>query len=96
MNTAGWSVYLTEDVANAVYITWSAHHATQKRSKPFEVRISALMPLMRDQAHSVATIKHALKKICDTVAFLNPGQTPVVVAETTFLCSSKANPVDMA
>lgn len=38
------------------------------------------MPLMRDQAHSVATIKHVLK-ICDTVAFLNPGQTPVVAAD---------------
>lgn len=74
-------VLLTENVEDAVCITWSAHHAIQKRSKPFEVSISALMPLMRDQAHSVATIKHALEKICETTAFLNPGQTPVVAAD---------------
>ena len=73
-------VFLTE-VADAVNITWSAHHATQKRSHPFEVSISAMMPLWRDQAHSVATIKHAMAKIHDTAAFLNPGQTPVIVAD---------------
>ncbi len=82
-------VFLNEDVADVVCITWSAHHATQKRSKPFEVSISALMPLMRNQAHSVATIKHALKKICDTVAFLNPGQTPVVVADQPLYALAK-------
>lgn len=71
----------TENVEDAVCITWSAHYAIQKRSKPFEVGISALMPLMRAQAHSVATSKHALEKICDTTAFLNPGQTPVVSAD---------------
>lgn len=37
-----------EEMADAVCITWSSHHATQKRSKPFDVSISALMPLMRD------------------------------------------------
>ncbi|KAJ7388335.1 hypothetical protein OS493_038334 [Desmophyllum pertusum] len=74
-------VFLTEDVADAVSITWSAHHATQKRSHPFEVSISAMMPLWRDQAHSVATIKHAMAKVRDTVAFLNPGQTPVIAAD---------------
>ena len=72
--------WLEEDVSDSVSITWSAHHAARKRSKPFEVSISALMPLLRDQAHSVATMKHAMKKICDTVAFLNPGQIPVIAA----------------
>ena len=68
-------------MADAVSITWSAHHATQKRSSPFEVSLSAIMPLWRDQAHSVATIKHAMAKVRDTVAFLNPGQTPVIAAD---------------
>ena len=74
-------VSLTENVSDGVSITWSAHHAARKRSKPFEVSISALMPLLRDQAHSVATMKHAMKKICDTVAFPNPGQIPVIAAD---------------
>ena len=82
-------VFLTEDVADAVSITWSAHHATQKRSHPFEVSISAVMPLWRDQAHSVATIKHAMAKVRDTVAFLNPGQTPVIAADQPLYALAK-------
>ena len=40
-----------------------------------------MMPLWRDQAFSVATIKHTMAKIRDTMAFLNPGQTPVIAAD---------------
>ena len=72
---------LSQSVDDAVSITWVSHHAMQKRSQPFEVSITSLLPLLRDQAHSVATLKHAMKKIRDTVAFLNPGQTPVIAAD---------------
>ena len=68
-------------MTDTVSITWAVHHATQKRGKSFEVGISSLLPLIRAQAHYVATIKHAMEKIRDTVAFLNPGQTPVLVAD---------------
>ena len=40
-----------------------------------------LLPLLQDETHSVATIKHALQKIRETVRFLNPGQIPVVTAD---------------
>lgn len=39
------------------------------------------MPLFRDQAHSVATIKHVMDKVRDTVGLLNPGQIPVNTAD---------------
>ena len=67
-------VSLTENVTDAVSITWAVHHDTQKRVKQFEVSISSLLPFIIDQAHSVATIKHAIEKFRDTVAFLNPAQ----------------------
>ena len=41
-------------------------------------------PLLRDQAHSVATSKHVMDKISGTVltvAFLNPSQVPVIAAD---------------
>jgi len=53
----------------------------QKRGQPFKVSITSLLPLLRDEAHSIATVKHVLEKIKETVQFLNPGQTPVVAAE---------------
>ena len=74
-------VIVTENVTDTACITWSAHHAAQNRVQPFEVSISALMPLLRDQAHSVATMKHAMDKVRDAVAHLNPGQTPVIAAD---------------
>ncbi|KAK1906058.1 Nicotinate phosphoribosyltransferase [Dissostichus eleginoides] len=57
-----------------VDVTWSAHHASKKRHPTFEVGITSLLPLLRDQAHSVATVRHVMDKIKDIVAFLNPGQ----------------------
>lgn len=83
-------VNLTEEVGNGTSITWSAHHATQRRDEGvFEVSITALMPLLRDLAHSVATIKHMMNKVRDTVTFLNPGQVPVVTADQPIYALAK-------
>ena len=53
----------------------------QEKNSQFEVSITALLPLLRDQAHSVATIKHVMDKISDTVELLNPGQVPFIAAD---------------
>ena len=83
-------VCVTEEVDSAVNVTWSVHHASKKRSAPFDiVSITALLPLLRDQAHSVATIKHVMNKISDTVAFLNPGQVPVIAADQPIYAVAK-------
>eukprot|EP00745_Piridium_sociabile_P026562 TRINITY_DN4240_c0_g2_i9.p1 TRINITY_DN4240_c0_g2~~TRINITY_DN4240_c0_g2_i9.p1 ORF type:complete len:1084 (-),score=281.98 TRINITY_DN4240_c0_g2_i9:490-3741(-) len=72
-----------------VDVTWSAHHASQKRGQPFEVSITSLLPLLRDQAHSVATVKHVMDKIKDIVALLNPGQVPVIAADQPIYAVAK-------
>ncbi|KAJ8377453.1 hypothetical protein AAFF_G00260110 [Aldrovandia affinis] len=72
-----------------VDVTWSAHHASQKRGKPFEVSITSLLPLLRDQAHSVATVKHVMDKIKEIVAFLNHGQVPVIAADQPIYAVAK-------
>ena len=82
-------VSVTERVGDTLSITWAAHHAAQKRSQPFQVSMTSLLPLIRDQAHSVATIKHAMGKIRDTVAFLNQGQTPVIAADQPLFALAK-------
>ena len=74
-------VIVTEEVDGAVNLTWSAHHASMKRGPEFEVSITSLLPLLRDQAHSAATVKHVMQKVQDAVAFLNPGQVPVITAK---------------
>ncbi len=72
-----------------VDVTWSAHHASQKRSLPFEVSITSLLPLLRDQAHSVATVKHVMGKVHDIATFLNPGQVPVIAADQPIYAVAK-------
>lgn len=75
-------VSVTEEVDGAVNFNWfSAHHAFKKRSPTFEVSIASLLPLLRDEAHSIVAIWHVMDKIKDTVALLNPGQVPVITAD---------------
>ena len=82
-------VMLTENVDAQMSISWSAHHAKQRRNQPFEVSISSLLPLLRDSAHSVATIKHCMNKIGETVRFLNPEQIPVIAADQPLFALAK-------
>ena len=69
--------------------SFPAHHASQRRGKPFEVSISSLLPLLRDQAHSVATVKHVMDKIREIVAFLNPSQVPIIAADQPIYAVAK-------
>ena len=48
-------------------ITWSPHHASKKRGPVFEVSITSLLPLPRDQVHSVVTMRHVMDKIKATL-----------------------------
>ena len=52
-------------------VTWSANHASQKRGKSFVVSIMSLLPLLRDEAHLVATVKHVIDKTREIVASLS-------------------------
>jgi hypothetical protein len=42
------------------------------------------MPILQEQAHSVATIKHAMDKVKEETSFLNPRQTPVMACDQSF------------
>ena len=88
-NQLNWlnKVNLTQD--DSVKITWSSHFSMFSKDKPFEVSISSLMPLLRDQAHDVATIKHSLEKIKEAVFFLIPTQGPVVTLDQPLFALAK-------
>jgi len=74
-------VRLTEEIDNSVHITWSAYNASQVMDHQMEVSVSALMPLLRDKAQEISTVKHAMDKIKEALAYLNPSQTPVISAD---------------
>ena len=64
-----------------VDITWPSHHADMKRGPAFKACMFTLLPLLRDRAHSVATVLHVMDKIRDAVKLLNHGQVPVITAD---------------
>ena len=53
----------TQEVNASMRVTWASHYSHLAKDIHFEVGVSSLLPLLRDQAHDVATIKHALDKI---------------------------------
>ena len=82
-------VHLTKEFTDSVQVTWSAHNAAQIREQCFAISMSALMPLLRDQAHEMPTIKHVMDKVKKTTSFLNPTQTPVSTADQPLFALAK-------
>ena len=72
-------------------MSWASHYSHLAKDKYFDVSISSLLPLLRDQAHDVATIKHALDKIKEAVTFLNPTKSPVVTVDQPLFSHAKQN-----
>ena len=62
-------------------ISWSAHFAHLQYSVPRPPAISGLMPLFRDNAHSVAIVKHGMDVIMKATGHVNPGQIPVLTLD---------------
>jgi len=56
---------------------------------PSEASITLLLPLLRDPAHSAATVRHVMDKIKQTVSFLNPGQVPIMTADQPIYAVAK-------
>ena len=72
---------LTNEALNDETVSWSAYHSLKGRGPHVNISISSLLPLLQEQAHSVAIIKHIMDKIKEVTSFLNPGQTPVMACD---------------
>ena len=74
-------VSLANEVLDDETVSWPAYHSSNGRRPHINISISSLLPLFQEQAHSVATIKHAMDKIKEVISFLIPGQTPVMACD---------------
>lgn len=71
------------------WLSWSAHHASIQQSVIPPSAITALLPLFLDNAHTVAMIKHSIDITIAVTEHLNPGQTPVLVADQPLYALAK-------
>ena len=62
-------------------VSWAAYHASEQSATvdPSRGAITSLLPF-RDQANSVAMIRHSMDVIKRAVDIVNPGQVPVITA----------------
>ena len=65
-------VSLTQNIESDISVNWSAHHASMNGGLAFEVSIAAILPLLCEQAHSIATVRHVIEKVKETLTYLNP------------------------
>ena len=71
----------------SVSLTWAVNHASKRRGLQFRPCRSALWPLLPEQAHSVATVKHAMNTIKEATQYLN--KIPVVTADQSLFAIAK-------
>ena len=70
-------------------LSWAAYHASHATEKKQHFDLSALLPVWRDDSKSPAIIKHSLDVVKDAVAYLNPGQTPVIAFDQPLFVLAK-------
>ena len=71
----------TRNLAKDEWMHWSAYHASIQKTEIPPAVINALLPLLLENAHSVAMIKHSMDIVKTLVQYLNPGQILVLAAD---------------
>ena len=72
-----------------VYLLHGLHTMHKNRGLDFRPCISVLFPLLPEQAHSVATMKHAMQKVKETTSYLRPDQITVVTVDQPLFAVAK-------
>ena len=78
-----------ENLAKDEWVPWSAYHASIQTTEIPPAAINALLPLLLENAHSVAMIKHSMDIVETSVQYLNPGQIPVLAADQPLFALAK-------
>ena len=72
-----------------INISWSSYLASQQETVPSPPALVALLPLFRDNAHSVAMIKHGMNLIQRATNHLNSGQATVMSVDQPLYAIAK-------
>ena len=70
-------------------LSWSAFHSLHERNVDETVTRIGLLPLLHENAHSAALIRHAMDVVKKTTRHLNPNQPPVLVMDQPLFAIAK-------
>ena len=82
------SHHIENELARDEWISWAAYHAARSDPPSFRTN-SYMLPLLRESANSPVTMLHCMSTIRRATAYLNPGQTPIMVADQPLYTLSK-------
>ena len=71
-------------------LSWAAYHASQRPHAGEPKAIIRLLPLLVENAHSTAMIKHVMDLMKEITNFLNARQTPVLAMDQPLYAIAKA------
>ena len=76
-----WLNQVVENIEHkySLPLSWSAYNSRYITNINIIKSISSLLPLFKEDLHSVSLMTHAMQLIEKVINFLNPGQTPVLV-----------------
>ena len=67
-----------ENVEEKEYLPWSGHFTSLQTAALSSTAITLLLLLFEENAHSKAMIQHSVKLVKEAIAYINPGQTPII------------------
>ena len=70
-------------------LSWSAYNAKYATNINIITSISSMLPMFKEDSHSVSLMTHAMQLIDKVTNFLNPGQTPVLVFDQPLYAIAK-------
>ena len=70
-------------------ISWAAFHASRQPPEVRPISLTALLPMIRDSAHTVAMIRHSIDVMKTVVEHLNPGQASVITFDQPLFALAK-------
>ena len=73
----------------SVPLSWSAYSAKYATNMNIIKSISSMLPLFKEDSHSVTLMIHAFKLTKKVTDFLNPGQTPVMIFDQSLYAIAK-------
>ena len=70
-------------------VSWSGYHASLQEPNDILLTPTALLPLFKESAHTVAMIRHSMDVVRNAVEHLNPDQTPVITFDQPLFALGK-------
>ena len=74
---------------NSDNLSWAAYHASNQEPGNRVITPTALLPLFKESAHTVAMIRHSMDVVKSAIEHLNAGQTPVLTFDQPLYALAK-------